>query len=251
MGGAGTGGSSAETGGTGGAGGGMPTKECAIKVESGPGEVTCDESGSFITMKITADNQEVKFVGPKPGCYVLATKLPNAEGSTITYNAGELATSKGINHADKNVDHCFDGSGTAGLEASYEGTFPHFEYKPEFNKDRFHVVTIALPEGQVRYAHNGKPIQTVDFADKECMDGKPCEPGQQPANTEISLDLRSFSNINTSQLPTVTPPEAPSDGGCAIAQSPEDTSNGVLMGIAALGIAGLIRRGNRSSKKQV
>jgi hypothetical protein len=227
-------------------------KECAIKVESGPGEVTCDESGSFITMKITADNQEVKFVGPKPGCYVLATKLPNAEGSTITYNAGELATSKGINHADKNVDHCFDGSGTAGLEASYEGTFPHFEYKPEFNKDGLNnVVTVVLPEGQVRYAHNGKPIQTVDFGDKKCMDGKPCEPGQQPANTEISLDLRSFSNINTSQLPTVTPPEAPSDGGCAIAQSPEDTSNGVLMGIAALGIAGLIRRGNRSSKKQV
>ncbi|MCC7197780.1 hypothetical protein IT413_06345 [Candidatus Peregrinibacteria bacterium] len=233
----GTGGS--ETGGTGGAGGAMPV-DCAIKVESGPGEVTCDASGSFITMKITAENQEVKFVGPKDGCYVIATKLPSAEGDSITYN-GALSFPAGVAHHVKNVNHCYSKGTIAGLDAFYEGTEPVASYKPEYNKDgRLHVVTIALPEGQIRYEHNGKPIQSIDFSDKKCLNEKPCEPGQQPQNSEVSLDLDLYESIDPGELPVVKP-EDPKGCGCDVPGTQSDTHSGVLAVLAA-GIAFTRRR---------
>ncbi|MCC7197781.1 hypothetical protein IT413_06350 [Candidatus Peregrinibacteria bacterium] len=225
--------------GEGGTDAGKPA-DCAIKVESGPGEVTCDSSGSFITMKITAENQEVKFVGPQDGCYVIATKLPSAEGDSITYN-GALSFPAGVAHHVKNVNHCYSKGTIAGLDAFYEGTEPVASYKPEYNKDGAKVVTIKLAEGQIRYEHKGKPIQSISFPEEKCLDGKPCEPGQQPQNTEVSVDLKLYSKAKLDDLPVVTP-EAPADGGCSVTRTPEETSNGILAAFAALGIAGLIRR---------
>ena len=233
--------------GEGGSDAGKP-KDCAMKLESGPGVITCDESGSLIEMKTTANDQEVTFVGPKPGCSVSFTHDSMSQGNNVTFD-GSLHFPAGMPHHVVNVNHCFTKGTISGLDAFYEGTEPVVSYNPDFNRDSVHVVTIHLLEGQIGYEHAGKPIQSVSFPDKKCADGKACPPGKQPAKTTQDLDLNLYASFDPNKQPVVAPPESSDDGGgCTISSTQKETHLSALAIVAIAALAAAERRRQKAQK---